>query len=355
MSQKLSTTINSFIYKNSEEIKLDQLQGSNFVTETGLKNPIISAMFILFGGTAVILLFLVLIIHMKYSKFRQNIYGVIFSCIICEFFFCIIYFIHGIDYLAFNFLEKSDKACDIFSFTGNFLIGTLITYNLYLIINLLLKKIPSLRYYYRESKRLKYENINNDFFKNHLDLRKFSFVRIHITSLFIGFFHAIYLFLTNNIGRLQTGTCIIKDKPNAFIIVVILAFCVFFISSLIYIINDKFLKKKYHEDFPILKKYSFYLFFTSFGWGLWLFGLWDINNDDIGNCISISGGLIVFFGISYYRISCGYVKSILNQESSSSLIAAIMIILCLDNRADPDLYDSKSTINIKTEEEEVIN
>jgi len=337
-------------YKNKAEIILTTVTGLIEDSETiiGLKNPIISAIFMLFGGFAITFLFLVILIHMKYQKFRHNLYGIIFSCVICEYFFCVIYFIHGLDYLTYKFLESNDSTCNILSIIGNFLIGSLIAYNIFLILNLVTKRIPPLRK--TNSKSAKYENQESYF-----DLKKFSYVKIHIVSFLIGFCNALFIYLTDNLGRMQTGTCFIRDNPNNFIFVNVIGFVTYFILAIVYIFSDKILKRNFFEDFPILKKYFVYLLLTSVGWALWLFGLLTEMNDEIVSSISISGGLIVFFGISYYRISSGYVKNILNQESSNRLIAGIMIILCLDNRADPDLNDFRSSFMIKFEKGNIIN
>lgn len=330
-------------------IKKELISIQDSGTETGLNNPIISAIFMIFGGSAVVFLFLVLLIHMKYSKLRHNLYGIIFSCIICEYFFCVIYFIHGIDYLTFKFLESSNGTCNAFSFIGNFFIGSLISYNIFLTINILTKRIPPLRE--TGSKATHY----NDNKESYFNLKKFSYTRVHFVSFLIGFFNALYIYFTDNLGRMQTGTCFIKDNPNNFIFISVAGFVIYFILAVVFIFCDKLLKNNYYKDFPILKKYFVYLFLTSIGWALWLFCLLEQVNDDVVNCISISGGLIVFFGISYYRFSSGYVKSILHQESSNRLIAGIMIMLCLDNRADPDLYDFKSSFNFKIEDRNMIN
>lgn len=337
----LNKEVSNIIHKNDIGRLLQ-----DSATEIGLKNPIISAIFMMFGGTAIIFLFLVIIIHIKYSKLRQNLYGIIFSCAICEFFFCIIYFIHGVDYLTSKFLDRSDSVCNTFSFIGNFLIGSLIAYNIFLIINLLLNRFPQL-------KKCKTNYTKYEIKESYLDLSKFSYNRIHICSFLIGFLNSLYIYLSGNLGRMQTGTCFIKDNPNNLIYTNVAGFIIYLLLAFIYC--DKIIRKNFHEEFPILKKYFVYLFLTSVGWALWLFCLLDLSDHDIVNCISISGGLIVFFGISYYRISCGYVKSILNQESSNRLIAGIMIILCLDNRADPDLYDFRSSFKIKIKNENIIN
>jgi len=353
-NEKLLYTLNDF-NKNLSEILVKKELSSikDSVAETGLNNPIISAIFMIFGGSSVLFLFLVLMIHMKYSKFRHNLYGVIFSCIICEYFFCVIYFIHGIDYITFKFLDSSDSTCNVFSLIAHFLIGSLISYNIFLTTNILTKRIPpsSLAI----SKTALYDNNNNINKESYFDLKKFSYPRVHFCSFLIGFLNALFVYLTDNLGRMQTGTCFIKDKPNNYIFGCVAAFAIYFILAIMYIIYDKLLKKNFYMDFPILKKYFVYLFLTSSGWSLWLFCLLESVDDDVLNCISISGGLIVFFGISYYRISSGYVKSILNQESSNRLIAGIMIVLCLDNRADPDLYDFKSSFRYKIEDENIIN
>lgn len=337
MNKNCSSNITELI---NLELLLDYEQDDSL---TGLNNPIISATFLVIGGFATLFLLLVIVIHLKYLKFKQKVYGVIFSSVLCEYFFCVIYLIHGIDYLTFKTLEKSDVACQVFSFCGNFLIGSLISYNIILIVNIILKRIPALRTPKKES--FKEERI-----RSYFNIKNFRFLWTHILSFAIGLLNAGYTYISDNLGRLQTGTCFLKDNPNDFIYINVAGFCIYFILSIIYLIYDKILKKNFHEDFPILKNFVFYLLFTSFGWGLWLFALIDKWNDDVVNCISISGGLLIFLAISYYRINSGYVKSILKQESSNRLIAAIMILLCLDNKADPDLYEFRSTINIKDDD-----
>jgi len=98
----------------------------------------------------------------------------------------------------------------------------------------------------------------------------------------------------------------------------------------------------------MLKNYWIYLLSTGIGWGVSAFEM-EKNDYNVLNTITIIGGIMVFLVIAFYRFQCGYIKNILKQESSNRFIAMIMIIFCLDNKADPDSYERRSTMILKTD------
>ena len=165
-------------------------------------------------------LFIVILIHSKYPKFRKGIYSIIFACIISEYIYSLIYFIHGLDFLTFKVLQTNDTVCDVFSFFGIFLFTNLIVFNSLLIINLLLNRIPAALTEKDKRKSLYQSNLNDSL----LNIGQFSFLRLHLVTYLISISSAVYVYLTDNLGRSRSGQCFLKDHSNNFAILQVVSF-----------------------------------------------------------------------------------------------------------------------------------
>ena len=308
---------------------------------TGLNNHVISLVFLICAIFSMLFLLVVILIHSKYSKFRKGIYSIIFACIINEYLYSLIYFIHGLDFLTFKVLESNDTVCNVFSFVGIFLVSNLLAFNSMLIINLLLNRIP----FIVKKKSKPYQMIIRDSF---LNIREFSFLRLHLVCFLIGITSAVYTYLTDNLGRNKTGECLIKDNANNFTIFHIVLVTIYVILVIVYLFHNVILKKQFSQSFPMLKNYWIYLLSTSIGWGLNTINI-EKNDDNVMNSISVIAGIMVFLIVAFFRFSCGYIKNILKQESSNRFIAMIMILFCVDNKADTESYETRSNMIMKTD------
>lgn len=307
----------------------------------GLRNNVISLIFLVAALFSMLFLFVVILIHSKYQKFRKGIYSIFFACIIYEYICSLIYFLHGLDYLTFKVLAKNDILCDIFSFLSIFLYSNLVIFNSLLIINLLLNRIPLVV----KKKSKPYEIYIRD---SLLNVKKFSFIRLHIACFILSISTAVLMYLTDNLGRSKLGECFVKENANGFAYIVVISIGIYTLLSVVYIFNSLFLKKQYSESFPMLKNYWIYLLSTSLGWGISTLSI-ETSEYDVINTLAIIGGIMIFLVIAFYRFSCGYIKNILKQESSNRFIAMIMILFCLDNKADPESYETRSNMILKTE------
>ena len=122
------------LFTQNKSVLLDKIN-LNDENPIGLRNNVISLIFLISALFSMLFLFIVILIHSKYTKFRRGIYSIIFACIISEYIYSLIYFIHGLDYLTFRVLETNDTICDVTSFFAVFLLTNLIIFNSLLIIN----------------------------------------------------------------------------------------------------------------------------------------------------------------------------------------------------------------------------
>jgi hypothetical protein len=312
----------------------------------GLKNGIISLIFLLSAIFSMIFLFVVILIHSKYSKFRKGIYSIIFACIIIEYMYSLILFIHGLDYLTFKSLQNNDTLCDVISFVSVYFVTNLISFNSLLVISLLFDKVPV-------KVERKKKSINGSIYKDTIpDVKnsKFNFIALHIISHLFSIGLSVYSYIMDYLGRNKTGICLINSNSDKDKYIYIIICAIYFVLSLSYFFKSICMKKRYLESFPMLKCYWIYLIFTSFGW----IGCSGIGNSDadILNCVLVMSGIMVFLVIAFYRFQCGYIKNILKQESSNRFIAMIMIMFCLDNKADPNSYERRSTLILRSKTDE---
>jgi hypothetical protein len=335
---------NLFSYLQNESLSIfTKVSIDDKENPIGLKNRVISLILLVSAIFSMLFLLIVILIHSKYSKFHRGIYSIIFACIIIEYLYSLIYFIHGLDFLTFGVLQKNDTLCDIISFVSILLITILISFNSFLIINLILNRIPPII-----KKKKSINEIHHQ--DSLLNFKRFSFIRIHLISFLIGICISVYSYLMNNLGRNKTGVCFIKTDSNDNKYLYIILCIVYLILSFSYFFKNICMKKKYSENFPMLKNYWIYLISTSIGWGVNSYGF-ENSDYDVLNTFVIIGGIMVILVIAFYRFQCGYIKNILKQESSNRFIAMIMILFCLDNKADPDSYERRSTIMIKADYE----
>ena len=292
---------------------------------------IISLIFIIFN---LLILITICKMHIKQISIREGYFNIIFTQIIIESLLnatCIVAIVFIMIFDDINY-----ESFYIMSLFFNFFYNVDILYNVQTILYLkkAKNKVDKEDIYSHNEDLSRSEDYNRD---NSIDLKKYSFRRIHFTSLFFtliqSFIYSILYFEFHDDGANKNNGMEKKDDNNNhkrkqlkwyfyFIGNNNLFFLIIFSFNYLFVffsITYCFLKQTINESIK-LKNYSIYCFLSS------IIGLMFptkiiisqfIKDNDTNNTINIIYSLLFLIYLlinSHYRVNCYYVQSILSKN-----------------------------------------
>lgn len=298
---------------------------------------------------------LVVIIHIKQSFLRKGFFKVVFAFSILELFLNLELIINSL-YVIIKNKEISPGPIgeSIFGFIFNFLLTSLISYNIVTIINL----------YFQSTKKdtlTEKEIVDDEQSQYSIKIFNYSFLYIHLISLGIGLGHSTLLVCFCKFGNSLWHLFYLSMKgeyiQSAYNILIFIPHYVLVLTSIPYLIMS-WNKAKITEHIR-LKHYAIYTIFLAifcivFPLGMFLVSKLLVNdglsdNDKLEIIILkylVSGFLFIFLlKSSVYRITCYYVQSVLRSEGGSfcdKLMNGIKILFCLKGVKNLDFVDFNS-------------
>jgi len=312
----------------------------SYSDSVNLHNTLIASIYLTFGGISFIVLSFAILVHLKYSKFRQSIYSIILGCLICEIMIPLHYFITGLKSLIYGTPEEISLFCILNAIISECAVTILLFYNNLTMLLLFLNKLPSPVEKKLNTKENKYNNYSSSFWYKH------SYKLVHLITIPFGVLHALFFYLTESYGITHFGDCFIKNELNLYLYLLGIPLFIFMILTCVYLIMNY--KHNYYSKFPTLKNYSLYCFSLSICWGCYLLRFFLKNKDiESYNAINLTGQLVSVLVIIYFRISSIYIQTVLEQgDSSNKFVQAFLIFICMDDEK-PDLEEFERKASIK--------
>ena len=276
---------------------------------------IISILFILLN---IFILLTICRIHSKKKNLRIKYFGVVFTQIILELLLNIIFLITIFFSLLMSTIQN--KYLYIFSVLINFLYNIDIIYNIQTIISLVIykNKVDSNDVFSNDdtSKSDEFGNSNT------IDVKSYSFKKIHFFSFFASLIHSIFFFFVffdKNKKEIEFDWYFFfyyKEEDNLKYLFLFVFNYIFVISSIRYC----FVKQKINETIK-LKHYSIYTFIISlisliFPIKIILNKFYKKNDlyEKITTPIYSFLILVYLFENSYFRLNCYYIQNILSKK-----------------------------------------
>ena len=328
---------------------------------------IISFIFILFN---IFILLALVRMHSKQKSIRVGYFIVVFIQIIIELLLSILFLIVIIlSFLKENEVINNEKYLYIFPVLINFLYNIDILYNIQTIICLMKakNKIESSDAFTSDDLSKSEEGGNSNI---SIDIKTYSFRRIHFISFFFSFIHsfiyALIIFKEDQNPNMDWYFYFYdQEKNNLFYLFFFVFNIAFFILSIIYC----FTRQKINETIK-LKHYSIYCFIFSlisliFPLKIILNNIIyekgngneddeykkrieKVNNDitDIMACVYSFLLLVFFMENSYFRLNCYYVQNILSKKGNnccSKFCFSIQILFTKIKISPPNFIDFNNT------------
>lgn len=281
---------------------------------------IISIISIIIISFNLLILMTIFKMHLKRKNIRQGYFKVVLTQIFIEFLFNLVVLVIIIIILSNNLQKGEEKAYySILLILFDLLFNCDIMYNIqtifYLINNV--------------SRKDSEDNFNNnddsirseDFtFKKSIELKKYTYKRIHFFSFFFSLIHSLIYYLVylkqNEQYELKWYFFLLNEKVKE------VEYALFFILNYLFFgisIKYCFVKQEINGNIK-LKFYSKYCIFSGFISLLFPIKI-IINNFDTNNeIINIIFGIIFLLyliGITYFRLNCYYVQHILSSKDKS--------------------------------------
>lgn len=298
---------------------------------------------------------LVVIIHIKKSFLRKGFFKVVFALSILEFFLNLELIINSLYVLIKNQAINPGKVGEtIFGFIFNFLLTSLISYNIVTIIYL----------YFQSTKKdtlTEKEIADDENLQYSVKILNYSFLYIHLISLGIGLCHSILLVCFCNFGNTLWHLFYLSMKggyiQSAYNILIFIPHYVLVLTSIPYLILSW--NKAKISDHIRLKHYAIYTIFLAifcivFPLGMFLVSKLlskeELSSNDSTEIIILKYLVSSFLNIfllksSVYRIKCYYVQSVLRNEGGSfcdKVVNGIKILFCLKEVKNLDFVDFNS-------------
>lgn len=304
---------------------------SESVVDIRLK--LVASLFVFFGGLSCLTLFFVFLVHLKYNKFRRNIFSIIFGCVICEYMFSLHFLWTGFSSLVIGVDDIGNFVCGLNANLLNFFINTLFFYHIITILLILFGKMPI------KSKlnKNKFKNIEEKKVKNKI------FFFIHVLSISLSLVHTLIFSLTKSYGRGLFGSCYVKKEENHGASLLLgIPFLTYCALGILYLIMN--CRKNYSTNYPTLKNLPLYYIFTSTCWAVMFVGYPFILGDTY-NSIAISCDLLALIVVAYFRVTNSYIKIVLKHgDSNNQFVQAILIFFCLDTKVDLKNLEKRETL-----------
>ena len=317
---------------------------------------IISFIFILFN---IFILLTLVRMHSKQKSLRVGYFIVVFIQIIIELLLSILFLIVIIlSFLKENEVINNEKYLYIFPVLINFLYNIDILYNIQTIVCLMKakNKIESSDAFTSDDLSKSEEGGNSNI---SIDIKTYSFRRIHFISFFFSFIHsfiyALIIFKEDQNPNMDWYFYFYdQEKDNLFYLFFFVFNIAFFILSIIYC----FTRQKINETIK-LKHYSIYCFIFSLislifplkiilNNIIYQNGNVEVNKEitDIMACVYSFLLLLFFMENSYFRLNCYYVQNILSKKGNnccSKFCFSIQILFTKIKISPPNFIDFNNT------------
>ncbi len=299
-----------------------------------IRDNLVAALFTLAGSLAMICLFFVFIVHLKYKRFREDDYSFVFGLVICEYIYAFNFFWTGVK--KFLFEEQNEFVCMINSLFIFGLLHLIFSYNTLIMIFMIFKKLPSVAN--RKSFKSKFENKSNS---------KFIYYFTHVFSFLLGLIMSVFLYLTENYGESFFSSCFLKKDLNLWMNILVIPFFIYFFVGVVFLILN--FKSNYTMLYPCLKNTGKYSILTALIWFGQAINMNLRNPNEDFNAVAVSINIFSLIVISYFRISIGYIQNILKggSEGNNKFVQAVLILFCLETKQDPQEYEMKKNIKIE--------
>ena len=258
--------------------------------------------------------------HLKQKSIREGYFKVVFTQIIIEFLFNLVVLVIIIIILS-NCLEKGDEKVyyNILLIVFDLLYNCDILYHIqtifYLINNVSRKDSGDI--FNNNDDSIRSESYTS---KKSIDLKKYTYKRIHFFSFFFSLIHSLIYYLLylkqNEQYELKWYFFFLnKNVKN-------LEYFLFFILNFLFFgvsIRYCFIKQEINGNIK-LKFYSKYCFFSgliSLLFPIKIIINYFVNNNEIINIIFGIIFLLYLIGITYFRLNCYYVQYILSSKGNS--------------------------------------